>query len=939
MQLNNQNQMLGFQPFPNMFGFPVNNPMLNQNMNLQNNIYNSNPFNNQLNYNLPNLPLNNAFTPINNYQPYNFYQINNNNQYNNVIQNNNNSNIINNNNIQTSNFNQINNYIQNNNNIFSNNSNPIINNNIFNIQINNNAENNNEIHLENNNNYNLDITRKDIFPDNAKMFNILEAENEIYIANTKKFELIKILRDDTSNIERINNKSVIPKKLTQKAQTDGIIGIFDLNYIKYLGIITDYEESATILNSKIYLIKSIELIKISKTKEFLYNEELNKNINDLFSTKNFYYSNDYKLSLSLNKNSQEEKNSKYLLNHLLLTSFFDNNIPDYFYSKIILGFASSKNNIKFENEQISLDIIIIERYFNENILIRNFDLIYIKQIEFISIFKNINNNEDSKTFSFICYQNGEAINSISSFVPFKAILMDELKQFQNLVCIINNLKKEISTKVIKNIMKSYNANLLNNKIKNINFTSDWKKELFEGFNFDDHLDFISNTSSEVQKNSFWFIDINNNNLENNICINSLKTLFWTLLQKEINFLKMNINIGNFDKSNKNMIFKRFSELLDLYETNITINKRLLILDKQKEMFQVILDKYLKDNINKEEPQNPNKINVLCITWNLGGHQLEDDYDISEIFKKNNFYYCGQSPDIVVISFQEIVKLNTTNTLKSKNDKKFIEKYNNKLNNVLNKVFPGQNYKASPSFDQVGLYLILFCRQEILGKIIFVDVSKDKTGRFNLGNKGFFTLSFKYMDNIFSIASGHLESGFDENNKRIETLNGILNKGIRVDPDKIQKFKDADFWVILGDLNFRINMSYDNAMSLISEKNYKDLYSMDQFHLAYEEEANIFLKNNINEGTINFAPTYKFEENSDNYTFDKKKVRVPSWCDRILFCKKNGIKNVSYDSIPNLKISDHRPVTAAFEIIPNKKENKDLKDVENQNKFFDGFEIL
>ena len=128
-------------------------------------------------------------------------------------------------------------------------------------------------------------------------------------------------------------------------------------------------------------------------------------------------------------------------------------------------------------------------------------------------------------------------------------------------------------------------------------------------------------------------------------------------------------------------------------------------------------------------------------------------------------------------------------MKSKNDKKFIEKYNNKLNNVLNKVFPGQNYKASPSFDQVGLYFILFCRQEILGKIIFVDVSKDKTGRFNLGNKGFFTLSFKYMDNIFSIASGHLESGFDENNKRIETLNGILNKGIRVDPDKLIKFKN------------------------------------------------------------------------------------------------------------------------------------------------------
>ena len=93
-------------------------------------------------------------------------------------------------------------------------------------------------------------------------------------------------------------------------------------------------------------------------------------------------------------------------------------------------------------------------------------------------------------------------------------------------------------------------------------------------------------------------------------------------------------------------------------------------------------------------------------------------------------------------------------MKSKNDKKFIEKYNNKLNNVLNKVFPEQNYKALPSFDQVGLYLILFCRKEILEKIMFLDTSEDKTGKFNLGNKGFFTLSFKHMDNIFSIASGN-----------------------------------------------------------------------------------------------------------------------------------------------------------------------------------------
>ena len=217
-------------------------------------------------------------------------------------------------------------------------------------------------------------------------------------------------------------------------------------------------------------------------------------------------------------------------------------------------------------------------------------------------------------------------------------------------------------------------------------------------------------------------------------------------------------------------------------------------------------------------------------------------------------------------------------------------------------------------------------------MLFINLSQDKTGKFNLGNKGFFTFSFIYQEKVFSIASGHFESGLEKNNKRIETLKGILNKDILV-IDKIQKFKESDFWIILGDLNFRIEISYEDAISLISEKNYKDLFSIDQFHLAYEDEANIYLKNNINEGIINFAPTYKFEINSDNYTYDEKKVRVPSWCDRIFFSKKEGIKNVSYDSSTHLKISDHRPVTAAFEIIPNKKEITDKKEIKNKKKRF------
>ena len=564
---NTPNPMMGWQPFHFMNnGFPNNSPPFNQNMNYQNMPYNFNQFNN-------NSPSFNSMIPNNNIPQNLFYQ--NGNNFNGFILNSNQPLFLNqiNSNNQPNNNIVINNVNNNGNNNANNNTNNNDNNSNNPNTINNNTENTNEIILENVNNYVLDKNRKDIFPDNSMMFNILESDNEIFIANTKMFELIKISKDDTSNIKRINSQNIIPNNLTQKAKTEGIIGIFDLNYIKYLGIITNYTKSATILNSEVYLINSIELIKISKIKEFEPNKDLKEKIKDLIKTKNFYYSNNYKLSLSLNHHTQKENNSKFLLNNLLLTSFFDNNIPEYFYSKMILGFASSKSDITFENKNISLDIIIIERYFNENVIFRNNDLIYIKQIEFISIFKNKNNNDDAKTFSFICYESGEAINSINSFVPFKITLVDELNQFQNLICIINNLNKQITPNQIKDVIAKNNANWLNKKIKEKEtiFASNSKKKPFEKFDLKNNLDFFSNNTSATQFNSFWFIDINNTNFENNTFHDYMEILFWEILQKEIDYQKLDINIGKLDKNNKNIIYTKFLELLYIYFTQRAVS--------------------------------------------------------------------------------------------------------------------------------------------------------------------------------------------------------------------------------------------------------------------------------------------------------------------------------------------------------------------------------
>jgi hypothetical protein len=82
---------------------------------------------------------------------------------------------------------------------------------------------------------------------------------------------------------------------------------------------------------------------------------------------------------------------------------------------------------------------------------------------------------------------------------------------------------------------------------------------------------------------------------------------------------------------------------------------------------------------------------------------------------------------------------------------------------------------------------------------------------------------------------------------------------------------------LGDLNYRIALSYSEAKQLLEENNWDALFENDQ--LKIEGEAGRVFKG-WNEGKIFFAPTYKYSNNSNEYMGDmvtsKKKRRTPAW---------------------------------------------------------------
>nr|AAS75232.1 putative inositol-1,4,5-trisphosphate 5-phosphatase [Oryza sativa Japonica Group] len=112
----------------------------------------------------------------------------------------------------------------------------------------------------------------------------------------------------------------------------------------------------------------------------------------------------------------------------------------------------------------------------------------------------------------------------------------------------------------------------------------------------------------------------------------------------------------------------------------------------------------------------------------------------------------------------------------------------------------------------------------------------------------------------------------------------------------------------GDLNYRINLSYERAHELISKQDWDGLFENDQLKRELSKGHTF---DGWIEGDISFPPTYKYEFDSEKYVSDEPKSgrRTPAWCDRIL-SRGKGIRLISYRR-GELKLSDHRPVTAVF----------------------------
>ncbi|XP_078261878.1 synaptojanin-2-like [Rhinoraja longicauda] len=286
------------------------------------------------------------------------------------------------------------------------------------------------------------------------------------------------------------------------------------------------------------------------------------------------------------------------------------------------------------------------------------------------------------------------------------------------------------------------------------------------------------------------------------------------------------------------------------------------------------------------------------------------------------------PDIFAVGFQEMVELNAGNIVSASTTNK--KMWSEQLQKAISRT---HKYIMLSSGQLVGVCLFIFVRLHHVPYIREIAVDRVKTGMGGkAGNKGAVAIRLQFHSTRLCFVCAHLTAGQSQVKERNEDYREITQK-LSFPMGRNVFSHDYVFWC--GDSNFRIDLPYDEVMQHIKRRDWRLLQAHDQLQ-QQKMDSKVF--KDFSEGTINFAPTYKYDVGTDVYdTSDKG--RIPAWTDRVLWWKKNktafDVPDISLRGLDReletkfgsvgsggnllhygraeLTASDHRPVLGVFEV--------------------------
>jgi len=310
---------------------------------------------------------------------------------------------------------------------------------------------------------------------------------------------------------------------------------------------------------------------------------------------------------------------------------------------------------------------------------------------------------------------------------------------------------------------------------------------------------------------------------------------------------------------------------------------------------------------EDEFTNLRRFTFFVGTWNVNG-QSPGEEDLRAWLAVDE-----KAPDVYAIGFQELDL--------SKEAFVFPEspKEDEWMKAVAAGLHPDANYTLVRHIRLVGMLLIIYAKSELTDYVSNVSVDTVGTGIMGkLGNKGGVGARLRFHASDVCFVNSHLAAHVEEFERRNQDYCDICARMNFVTFEKLEsesvsfgalRIKDHDniFW--LGDLNYRLaGLDTEEVKEYLRNNNLQDLQKNDQFYLQ-RHQRKVFV--GYKEGEIRFLPTYKYDPGTNTWDTSEK-ARPPAWTDRVLWQGEN-IKQTHYRSHMDLMVSDHKPVSAVFDV--------------------------
>ena len=877
--------------------------------------------------------------------------------------------------------------------------------------------------------YTLSIIKKNKINNKAKIgisifkktleLNELNEDNiNMIMKNSKKDEIIY----SYANIGFISITGVIcfaycSEKDIKKIGEISFVKVYQVTNIRYIILDSDKEQEEKNEILKFFreytryevnkgLIFSENLLKLDLSFDNFFNHiyDINTNICHLSPNLKFCYNND--LLAYFRKFELED-----FISHLICGFYDCVTIKNKEKNDLTIHFIIKDLDLKSDEEKVKLDenkkvVKQIEIILTSN----NLGLNQIFHFSFYCLIYDYINNFNNDKILYDILKKGQNKNKQDNgamiFIDLKKITTKKNNKEINDITIDfgKNIKKEIGNnnkliyiqknqkihELISNYKHTLNEIKYNYELKGMDHIIEFQEKALLVISDDENnaLDMIESILLNIK---YKYLDESGESLINNKIFENMKEIakrcrnFYKTKSK--NFKKMDKIYSepvNEEYLNKYIFKENNTKKVEKKNDNDIINH-----ENEEDMDKININEIIEkkgENALASGNENPEgKISVYIITNNVNCYRLGDDIDSENTLKKLLFPEIMKKrlsdynlPTFYCIGLQEIVKLNTSNIIFSKN-KDAIESWEKKISQMLQKNY---NYTLQYREDLIGVLFLFFVKTSEAKHITDIKRTVKKSGFLNtLGNKGYIIYEFKYKKRTIAVCTGHLTSG-EEDNKcqdRLDQLTDILS--YRGGDNKSNRIFQNDFYFLFGDMNFRVKVnkkefydeinrinnpdnnnsrksnnlknniasSDDNFKCNINNPRITSYNSADRININLEDEENIddivlLNKNKISETQFKNYFLEKHLETEELTLLKKDLVifqinehkieflpsykyikgynyynvtKIPSWTDRILFKDTRDIKCLCYDKI-DVRYSDHRPVYALFELNINNK---------------------